>query len=158
MIRVPHVLLLIGQPPSSQPLAPVVMRRVAQPLRIFSSLSWPCRPTTHSGCIFLHLKVFCNLTALFSDALDALFRRTSPSAGVWAASSNTCGGARFHFHSLRRDAAKGYAGNIGRYSAARHTACYSRFTVHREKPRFVSKGPTNTVTTAILGISRPTSP
>jgi hypothetical protein len=106
MIRVPHVLLLIGQSPSSQPLAPVVLRRVAQPSRIFASLSWHCHPTIHSAVVFLHLKILCNLTALFSDALDALFQRQSPSTGVWAASSNICGGARFHFYSLRRDAAK----------------------------------------------------
>ena len=97
MIRMPPVLLLIGQSPSSQPLAPVVMRRVAQPSRIFSSLSWPCNPTIHSTCAHLPSKIFCNLTALFSDASSVLFQHKGPTLGVWAASSNTCGGARFHF-------------------------------------------------------------
>ena len=69
----PPVLLLIGQSPSSQPLAPVVMRRVAQPSRIFSSLSWPCHPTIHSIFAYLPSKIFCNLTALFSDALGPCF-------------------------------------------------------------------------------------
>lgn len=54
-------------------------------------------PALQSIFAFLHLKIICNLTALFSDASSVLFQHKGPTLGVWAASSNICGGARFHF-------------------------------------------------------------
>ncbi|OAG20300.1 hypothetical protein CC77DRAFT_119259 [Alternaria alternata] len=127
MIRMPPVLLLIGQSPSSQPLAPVVMRRVAQPSRIFSSLSWPCHPTIHSICAYLPSKIFCNLTALFSDALGPCFNTKvlQPVFGPLRQTYVAVHGFIFTACDVTRPR---IGRSIGRYSAAQRSTTHTPYT------------------------------
>lgn len=152
MIRMPPVLLLIGQSPSSQPLAPVVMRRVAQPSRIFSSLSWPCHPTIHSICAYLPSKIFCNLTALFSDALGPCFNTKvlQPVFGPLRQTYVAVHGFIFTACDVTRPR---IGRSIGRYSAAQyhaHTVYYTVKSLESEHSQYTALHTTDNESTHVF--------